>query len=244
KWIWEVGNGSLSYMNLSCNHLTGFEELYSFPDFSVLDLHFNNVSGAIPSPPQTATYVDYSENRFDSPLPENIGINLTFAYFFSVSNNLLAGAILKSICNATYLRLPTLIHATWATLPTYVSLFCEITGSMDLSNVLQISTITGQSFKLLIIAFWLVIPPTLCLPIGVLAMYISSLIIAEWNFLPFLLHDSSWLMKLPGASSIVSISNVSSKSSSMRLDCSSFFDGHLFAKCPYSYLKHSTLLLS
>ncbi|GKD01082.1 hypothetical protein Tco_1171356, partial [Tanacetum coccineum] len=29
---------------------------------------------------------------------------------------------------------------------------------------------------LLIIAFWLVIPPTLCLPIGVLAVYISSLI--------------------------------------------------------------------
>ncbi|GJZ82090.1 receptor-like protein 12 [Tanacetum coccineum] len=105
KWIWEVGNGSLSYMNLSCNHLTGFEELYSFPDFSVLDLHFNNVSGAIPLPPQTATYVDYSENRFDSPLLENIGINLTFAYFFSVSNNLLTRAIPKSVCNATYLSI-------------------------------------------------------------------------------------------------------------------------------------------
>ncbi|GKF19290.1 hypothetical protein Tco_0067928, partial [Tanacetum coccineum] len=67
----------------------------------------------------------------------------------------------------------------------------------------------------------------------------------EWNFLPFLLRDSSWLMKLPGASSTVAISNVGSKSSSMRLDCSSFFDGHLFAKCPYSlHLKHNTLLLS
>nr|GEV56940.1 hypothetical protein [Tanacetum cinerariifolium] len=52
---------------------------------------------------------------------------------------------------------------------------------------------------------------------------------AEWNFLPFLLYDSSWLMKLPGASSTVAIINVGSKSSSMRLDCSFFFDGHLFA---------------
>nr|GEW91968.1 cysteine--tRNA ligase 2, cytoplasmic [Tanacetum cinerariifolium] len=31
---------------------------------------------------------------------------------------------------------------------------------------------------------------------------------SEWNILPFLLHDSSWLMKLPGASSTVAISNV------------------------------------
>ncbi|GJZ48718.1 leucine-rich repeat-containing protein [Tanacetum coccineum] len=46
NWIWKVGNGSLSYMNLSRNHLTGFEEPYSFPDLSVLDLHFNNLSGA------------------------------------------------------------------------------------------------------------------------------------------------------------------------------------------------------
>ncbi|GKB31922.1 leucine-rich repeat-containing protein [Tanacetum coccineum] len=104
NWIWKVGSGSLSYMNLSRNNLTSLQEPYKFPDFSVLDLHFNNLSGAIPFPPQTATFVDYSENRFDSLLPENIGRNLTFAYFFSVSKNMLTGRIPDTICNATYLR--------------------------------------------------------------------------------------------------------------------------------------------
>ncbi|GJX05833.1 hypothetical protein Tco_0193765 [Tanacetum coccineum] len=47
-----------------------------------------------------------------------------------------------------------------------------------------------------------------------------SSIKVEWNFLPFLIRDSSWLTKLPGVSSTVAISNVGSKSSSMRLDCS------------------------
>ncbi|PWA91495.1 Leucine-rich repeat-containing protein [Artemisia annua] len=104
NWIWEVGNGSLSYMNLSRNNLTSLQEPYKFPNFSVLDLHFNNLSGAIPIPPQTATFVDYSQNLFSSSIPESIGRNLTVAYFFSVSNNLLTGRIPDSICNATYLR--------------------------------------------------------------------------------------------------------------------------------------------
>ncbi|GKC47824.1 reverse transcriptase domain-containing protein [Tanacetum coccineum] len=75
---------------------------------------------------------------------------------------------------------------------------------------------------------------------------LDRILTPEWNFLPFLLRDSSWLIKLPGASSTVAISMYGFLvPSQLRLDCSSFFDGHLFAKCPYSlHLKHSTLLLS
>ncbi|KAI3750526.1 hypothetical protein L2E82_21166 [Cichorium intybus] len=104
SWIWEAGNGSLSYLNLSRNLLTGIQEPYKVPDLSVLDLHSNRLTGAIPVPPQTATFVDYSDNLFNSSLPESIGTNLTFAYFFSVSNNLLSGEIPEAICNATYLK--------------------------------------------------------------------------------------------------------------------------------------------
>ncbi|GJV44701.1 receptor-like protein 12 [Tanacetum coccineum] len=145
KWIWEVGNGSLSYMNLSRNHLTGFEEPYSFPDFSVLDLHFNNLSGAIPLPPQTATYVDYSENRFDLSLPENIWINLTFAYFFSVSNNLLTGRIPDTICNATYLRVLDLSknHLT-GRIPKCLIEFGGSLGVLNLANNRLSSQIEGM----------------------------------------------------------------------------------------------------
>ncbi|KAI3677645.1 hypothetical protein L6452_36911 [Arctium lappa] len=104
SWIWTVGNGSLSYMNLSHNHLTSLQKPYRFSDLSVLDLHFNNLSGEIPIPPRTATFIDYSDNRFDSDLPESIGLSLGMAYFFSVSKNLLTGVIPNTICNASYLK--------------------------------------------------------------------------------------------------------------------------------------------
>ncbi|KAI3507330.1 hypothetical protein L1887_22297 [Cichorium endivia] len=103
-YIWEAGNGSLSYLNLSRNQLTGIHEPYKVPDLAVLDLHSNRLTGAIPVPPPTATYVDYSDNLFNSSLPESIGENLIFAYFFSVSSNLLTGKIPEAICNATYLK--------------------------------------------------------------------------------------------------------------------------------------------
>ncbi|KAI3732355.1 hypothetical protein L1987_63559 [Smallanthus sonchifolius] len=103
-WIWEVGSGSLSYMNLSHNRLTSLEEPYNFPNLTVLDMHSNHLSGVIPIPPRTATIINYSNNRFNSSLPESIGRNLSYAYFFSVSDSLLTGVIPKTICNATYLK--------------------------------------------------------------------------------------------------------------------------------------------
>ncbi|KAJ0691493.1 putative leucine-rich repeat-containing, plant-type, leucine-rich repeat domain superfamily [Helianthus annuus] len=103
-WIWGVGNGSLSYMNLSHNRLTGLQEPYNFPILNVLDLHSNHLSGEIPVPPQSATIIDYSNNLFNSSLPESIGRNLSRAYFFSVSNSSLTGVIPETICNASYLK--------------------------------------------------------------------------------------------------------------------------------------------
>ncbi|KAL8262336.1 hypothetical protein R6Q59_026385 [Mikania micrantha] len=103
SWIWKVGNGYLSYMNLSHNQLTSLEEPYSFPDLNIIDLHSNYLNGVIPLPPRSASYVDYSNNFFSSSIPESIGRNLIYALFFSVSNNVLTGVIPQSICNAVYL---------------------------------------------------------------------------------------------------------------------------------------------
>ncbi|KAJ0878649.1 putative leucine-rich repeat-containing, plant-type, leucine-rich repeat domain superfamily [Helianthus annuus] len=103
-WIWEVGKGSLSQMNLSHNRLTSLEEPYNFPYLYALDLHSNHLSGVIPIPPQSATIIDYSNNLFNSSIPESIGKILSYAYFFSVSNNMLTGIIPASICNATFLK--------------------------------------------------------------------------------------------------------------------------------------------
>ncbi|KAJ0646983.1 putative leucine-rich repeat-containing, plant-type, leucine-rich repeat domain superfamily [Helianthus annuus] len=73
-WIWGVGNGSLSYMNLSHNRLTvgRFRFRHNLPQSLIIH--------------------------------ESIGRNLGRAYFFSVSNSLLTGVIPETICNASYLK--------------------------------------------------------------------------------------------------------------------------------------------
>ncbi|XP_059668046.1 receptor-like protein 7 [Cornus florida] len=103
NWIWEVGIGTLAYLNLSYNLLVDVQKPYNAPmSLTVLDLRSNQLHGEIPIPPGFITYVDYSSNNFNSSIPVDIGNNL--AYFFSLSNNSLTGAIPQSICNAIYLQ--------------------------------------------------------------------------------------------------------------------------------------------
>ncbi|XP_059668028.1 receptor-like protein 7 [Cornus florida] len=105
NWIWEVGNGTLAYLNLSYNLLVDVQKPYNAPmSLSVLDLRSNQLHGEIPIPPGFITYVDYSSNNFNSSIPVDIGNYLSFAYFFSLSKNSLIGAIPQSYCNATYLQ--------------------------------------------------------------------------------------------------------------------------------------------
>ncbi|KAJ8898965.1 hypothetical protein K2173_008466 [Erythroxylum novogranatense] len=101
-WIWKIGNGFLNHLNLSKNLLTKLEQPYSFPSLSVLDLHLNQLHGKIPPPPPSAVYIDYSSNKFNSDIPQEV--DLSAAVFFSASNNSLTGAVPKSICNATSLQ--------------------------------------------------------------------------------------------------------------------------------------------
>ncbi|KAK3006375.1 hypothetical protein RJ639_016589 [Escallonia herrerae] len=105
NWIWNVGSGTLTYLNLSRNFLVNLEEPYvTSPNLGVLDLHSNHLGGKIPVLPQSAIYVDYSLNNFSSSIPGDIGNNLTYAIFFSLSNNHLKGTIPYSICNASFLQ--------------------------------------------------------------------------------------------------------------------------------------------
>ncbi|KAL8146618.1 receptor-like protein 7 [Apium graveolens] len=104
NWTWTLGNGALMYLNFSRNLLSSFQEPYAIPKLSVLDLHSNQLTGKIPVPPLSASYVDYSANNFSSSMSSDIGKNLTFAYFFSVSRNKLTGNIPDSICKANYLQ--------------------------------------------------------------------------------------------------------------------------------------------
>ncbi|KAI8557087.1 hypothetical protein RHMOL_Rhmol05G0307400 [Rhododendron molle] len=103
NWIWNVGNQSLAYLNLSCNFLVGLQSEYTMPRLSVLDLHSNQLGDEIPLPPETAIYVDYSSNNFTT-IPGEIGNGISSANFFSLANNTITGPITRSICNGSNLR--------------------------------------------------------------------------------------------------------------------------------------------
>ncbi|PON94311.1 LRR domain containing protein [Trema orientale] len=105
NWIWEIGYGFLLHLNLSHNYLVGIQEPYSLPgNLNALDLHSNQIHGKIPILPSFASYIDFSDNKFTSFIPTDIGNNLSVAIFFSLSNNRLTGIIPKSLCNATFLE--------------------------------------------------------------------------------------------------------------------------------------------
>nr|GMC97648.1 receptor-like protein 12 [Ipomoea batatas] len=105
NWIWNVGNGGLSSLNLSCNSLDYLEEPYSInSSLSVIDLHSNRLQGNLPIPPVFALYVDYSGNNFSSAIPNRIGTSLVVAVFFSLSNNRFTGPIPDSVCNSSWVQ--------------------------------------------------------------------------------------------------------------------------------------------
>ncbi|GJV46017.1 leucine-rich repeat-containing protein [Tanacetum coccineum] len=117
NWIWEVGNGRLSYLYLSHNNLTSLQDPYTFPSFDVLDLHSNRLSGAILIP-ASASYIDFSDNLFNSSLLDTI-CNAVSLKVLDLSNNRLTKDttkigffILLESCNDLGGRPRSLINAT------------------------------------------------------------------------------------------------------------------------------------
>ncbi|CAA0827484.1 receptor like protein 7 [Striga hermonthica] len=105
SWIWNVGNGRLSHLNLSNNLLLDFQRPLNISRYiSVLDLSSNLLGGELPMPPQSAAYVDYSNNSFTGTIPPDIGNFSLFAIFLSVANNNLTGKIPESLCHSAYLQ--------------------------------------------------------------------------------------------------------------------------------------------
>ncbi|KAF7845300.1 receptor-like protein 7 [Senna tora] len=101
NWIWKLEN--LGNLNLSSNALTDLER----PSQNIssrlvlLDLHSNQLRGPISVFPQYAAYLDYSNNKFSSIIPDDIGDYLSITIFLSLSNNSFHGVIPESFCNAS-----------------------------------------------------------------------------------------------------------------------------------------------
>ncbi|XP_058214306.1 receptor-like protein 33 [Rhododendron vialii] len=106
NWIWNVGDGFLVSLNLSCNLLVGFQPEYVIPaSLRTLDLHSNQLCGEMPIPPKSTIFFDCSRNNFSSSLSAEIGNGIASASFFSLSHNKLSGPIPPSICNGSYLEI-------------------------------------------------------------------------------------------------------------------------------------------
>ncbi|PNX86964.1 receptor-like protein kinase, partial [Trifolium pratense] len=72
NWIWKLQN--LQSLNVSHNMLTDLEEPLQnlTSNLVALDLHNNQLNGPLPVFPKYASYLDYSMNKFDSVIPQDI----------------------------------------------------------------------------------------------------------------------------------------------------------------------------
>ncbi|XP_020239955.1 receptor-like protein 32 [Cajanus cajan] len=109
-WIWQLEY--LVILNISKNFLTNLEGNVSNLNSNLLmvDLSSNHLQGPYPFFPTFVNYLDYSNNRFNSAIPLDIGNRLPFIILLSLSNNSFQGQISESFCNASSLRLLDLSH--------------------------------------------------------------------------------------------------------------------------------------
>ncbi|XP_058110319.1 receptor-like protein 33 [Magnolia sinica] len=138
RWVWDIGNGFLSSLNLSHNSLTGLQQPYnlsSIKNLVILDLHSNLLQGSIPLPPPSIIVLDYSNNSFTSSIPSNFTNSLNFTIFFSIAGNRISGKIPPSICNANYLQVLDLSNNNLnGSIPECLIEISNVLGKLNLRN--------------------------------------------------------------------------------------------------------------
>ena len=58
-WLWNMGNDTLWYLNLSYNSISGFE-MFPWKNIEILDLHCNLLQGPLPTTPPNSTFFFFS----------------------------------------------------------------------------------------------------------------------------------------------------------------------------------------
>ncbi|OVA02746.1 Leucine-rich repeat [Macleaya cordata] len=98
NWIYRIGNGTLTHLNLSYNFLEDPER--PLPDngfkwLGVLDLRSNMLQGKNSILPPSASFLDYSYNNFTSILPRNPGTghNFPMLQIVDISSNSFTGTL-------------------------------------------------------------------------------------------------------------------------------------------------------
>ncbi|KAL1103327.1 hypothetical protein V6Z11_D05G432300 [Gossypium hirsutum] len=91
QWMQEVGNDSLTYLNVSHNSLTEVEH-FPWKNIEVLDLSSNLISGNLPIPASTINVFLISNNSFNGEVPSLI-CNASSLQILDLSYNYLSGTI-------------------------------------------------------------------------------------------------------------------------------------------------------
>ncbi|XP_050223724.1 receptor-like protein 7 [Mercurialis annua] len=101
SWITNLGLQSFDYLNLSHNHLTGFEQnpvILQWVQIRTIDLRFNLLQGSLPIPPLSTIYYLVSHNKFSGEVSSLI-CSLTSLTTLDLSFNNLSGKLPQCLGN-------------------------------------------------------------------------------------------------------------------------------------------------
>nr|XP_011467292.1 PREDICTED: receptor-like protein 12 [Fragaria vesca subsp. vesca] len=108
KWMWSsAGTETLYHLNLSHNHLTGFEEnpvIIPWSSLNSLELDSNMLRGALPIPGPSMTVYSVSNNEYSGEIPTAFCSRGTLT-ILDLSNNNLKGMIPQCFENLRFLEI-------------------------------------------------------------------------------------------------------------------------------------------
>ncbi|XP_024178949.1 receptor-like protein 7 [Rosa chinensis] len=141
KWMWNSTSETLRYLNLSHNHLTGFEEnsiMIPWHRLSSLQLDSNMLRGSLPIPGLSMAVYSVSNNEYEGEIPATF-CNAGTLTILDLSNNNLNGMIPQCFENFGALQILKLRNNSFhGDIPQICSNRCTELAAIDLSyNQLQ-----------------------------------------------------------------------------------------------------------
>ncbi|XP_017647777.2 receptor like protein 28-like [Gossypium arboreum] len=137
QWMQEVGNDSLTYLNVSHNSLTEVKQ-FSWKNIAVLDLSSNLIRGNLPIPASSINTFLISNNSFNGEVSSLI-CNVTSLQILDLSHNNLSGTIPRCLGNLSdsleFLNLKK--NKFYGTIPPTFAKGCQLSNLNLNGNLLE-----------------------------------------------------------------------------------------------------------